>query len=467
MANICTVPDLVFSEMKFLQKNKNQTEPSPQQATSKKKRKKEHTHTKEGEISAFFATAQPELAEQNGKSRVKDNQQDNRAHNFKTVQHQGERPSVDEITVPIVELPDKASCLGFGSKRPYHESTSYTSWSESVRAPSATPGHSRVRPAVDNGPFCLANREGDPTTANEEDTTSHPPVPPLANKKTPSDFTERLRVSSVPTVHQRVSRSHSYPQHSSSPEQVNLVDRAKKHQSTGAASSPSSIPPFVPVYGFVEAERYASANVSKAVRSRTLSLSGTCMISSHRGLEKNDEESDVEMNPHASSSLGRVLQYCNDVFREGCRRNATQTDGLCSMRGSQQHATMSLYPSIQHIPTVRFSRAEVPSPRVSSFSGPSIYQQQAQRQQLLTEALGEGNGVPRNFFEEQSCTDEDGGMAYNDQGWDGFPEQYEIGGDEAGEYDVRNTYVAEDDGQQFVSENKGVRPGFWRPHRLY
>ncbi|USP77258.1 uncharacterized protein yc1106_04532 [Curvularia clavata] len=49
------LPDLVFSEMKFLQKHDEST-PPPQSEVPKKKREKDHTHTKDEEISSFFTS---------------------------------------------------------------------------------------------------------------------------------------------------------------------------------------------------------------------------------------------------------------------------------------------------------------------------------------------------------------------------------------------------------------------------
>lgn len=62
-ADTAIVPDLVFSEMKFLQKEKDQPESALPQSVPKKKRKKDHVNTKEDEISAFFTAVRPALAE--------------------------------------------------------------------------------------------------------------------------------------------------------------------------------------------------------------------------------------------------------------------------------------------------------------------------------------------------------------------------------------------------------------------
>ncbi|KAI4673273.1 uncharacterized protein J4E88_008885 [Alternaria novae-zelandiae] len=57
------LPDLVFSEMKFLQQHKDEPEPVPRSDASKKKRKKDNEQMKEGEISAFFTSARPALVD--------------------------------------------------------------------------------------------------------------------------------------------------------------------------------------------------------------------------------------------------------------------------------------------------------------------------------------------------------------------------------------------------------------------
>ncbi|KAF2132594.1 hypothetical protein P153DRAFT_284270 [Dothidotthia symphoricarpi CBS 119687] len=465
------LPDLVFSEMRFLQKNKDQTESTPPQVTSKKKRKKEHAPTKEAEISAFFACARPVLAEKSG------NTQPNEGHQNDGVSNSHcpvELLSVDETAVPTVELPDKASYLGFGSRGPHHESTSYMSWSESIRVSSVTPGRSRIRSAINDSQFHSANHEGHQPMTDGRDASLQRPAPPSINRQKPDDPGERFKVPSLPATHQRISRSHSYPQHTPLPQRVNLLDRAQRFQSTDNAASPPSMSPSVPVRGVVEAEQHMPASISEDVRSKATSFSGRKFVAAHQIHEKNVEQNDRDTGPRTSSSLGRVLQDCNNVCHGTHQATAPRRSYTAQMnishptRGSERRADTSPHPPIQRVPTVRFSGVEAHSPGVPNFSKPSIYEQQMQRQQLRLEHVVEGDGILQDVYDhEQIHTDEHDEVAYDDQIWDELADFYEYGGGEPVAYQEENTYAAEGGEQQRVPDNNVVKPGFWRPHRLY
>lgn len=132
-----SVPDLVFNEMKFLQRpTEHQDEPAEAEVprhASKDDRKRTHDE----EISAYFITNKVADAEHSevANKRQKKTEVNERGQSYR------QRDETGRKTSPV-ELPEKPF-LGFGSedaqpesKRTHHESSGYYSWSESA------PGHS-------------------------------------------------------------------------------------------------------------------------------------------------------------------------------------------------------------------------------------------------------------------------------------------------------------------------------------
>ncbi|KAF3046458.1 hypothetical protein E8E12_009641 [Didymella heteroderae] len=136
------LPDLVFSEMRFLRNNHGRNDHITQAPDAKKRQKKDHARTKEEDISAFFTTARPALAETDGNVQAK-----SECPTGASAAPKADRPRLmadpsraSEIAVPTVESESKASYLGFTGQGPRHESTSCFSWLESICAPTVTPG---------------------------------------------------------------------------------------------------------------------------------------------------------------------------------------------------------------------------------------------------------------------------------------------------------------------------------------
>ncbi|KAK5124155.1 hypothetical protein LTR85_001858 [Meristemomyces frigidus] len=130
------LPDLVFNEMKFLQKPKDHQDEQPKDGiehhTAKKDRKTQH----EEEISAYFAAQRPVTNQglRNDRRRQVAKPAQPQAHQA----HAGLREAERRVTDPPVELPEKPF-LGFGSKGahlesqdPHPTSHSYYIWSESA-----------------------------------------------------------------------------------------------------------------------------------------------------------------------------------------------------------------------------------------------------------------------------------------------------------------------------------------------
>ncbi|KAI4948730.1 hypothetical protein J4E86_008079 [Alternaria arbusti] len=96
------LPDLVFSEMKFLQQHKDEPEPVPRTEASKKKRKKDNEQMKEGEISAFFTSARPALVDKDTNTLPQ--------HPVpKAKRRRRDQSSADDTAIPTVEATGQAS----------------------------------------------------------------------------------------------------------------------------------------------------------------------------------------------------------------------------------------------------------------------------------------------------------------------------------------------------------------------
>lgn len=115
------VPDLVFSEMKFLQKPEISTKEEPDAKPKKKSRQKKRRQTSEKEISRYFDV---------GGTRPGDDEN-----------HKRHTPPLDtsavardlQPTSPVISDLVEKPFLGFGSRGTHPPTTSYYSWSESGR----------------------------------------------------------------------------------------------------------------------------------------------------------------------------------------------------------------------------------------------------------------------------------------------------------------------------------------------
>lgn len=143
-----TVPDLVFSEMKFLEKD-NPKVFEEREPKKKKIRRKDRSKAVQDVISAFFKDKRPPLIERDAnlqsktsKTKLKSIVTTENDENFA-----GKRP---ESIIEPAELTAKPY-LGFGSRGSRPLSTSYHSWSESVRGSSPVPVFLRPIKSIDVG----------------------------------------------------------------------------------------------------------------------------------------------------------------------------------------------------------------------------------------------------------------------------------------------------------------------------
>ncbi|KAF1836664.1 hypothetical protein BDW02DRAFT_211592 [Decorospora gaudefroyi] len=469
------LPDLVFSEMKFLQKHEDQRELIAQ-SVPKKKRRNNNTQIKEGEISTFFTSKGPALAEKHAKHIV-----DMRpGHNILDSQRRDPAHSPRDVAaVDTIETANNAPYLGFGGRGPRHDSTSYVSWSESIRGPSTTPARPRVEAAPHTEQRDSRHQGGKGARCDGEESSFKQPAPPSVTKQRMNDTAERFLVSSVAPTHNRVSRSQSYPQHTSSPRRPNLVDRSAKFHSTGTACSPSSMPPFAPAGPIRDSKQTQATSSTRDERCGTSPISGATALPNRPRHEPNSLHNEVDDDLPTSSDLGSVLRQCNDTFT-GRRRGGTlrpthseQKDTPYSTYLVRRQSNTDSYPTIRRMSTVRFAEPQYYESVLPNFAGPSIYEQQAQRQQLPLQAVFEGDTYRESYPMEQEYLDENDEMPYDAQGLETLsePEQpisYGLEGD-FGMYDAGGdvTAMVQGVGQNLKSENNVVAPGFWRPNKLY
>jgi hypothetical protein len=467
------VPDLVFSEMKFLQKQHQEQPELLSHPPTKKKLKKDHAQTKEGEISAFFTSVRPALAETNANTTVKHSRPDHDAV-VESQQRGRAHSSVNDAGVPTIKTANKASYLGFGSRSPWHDSNSYVSWSESIRGPSTTPARPHIEPAVSYHQPVLNSRRQYETNPDRDSAPFKRPAPPSPNKQNTEGTTEHFRVSSLAPSHNRVSRSQSHP-HTSSPRRLNLVDRSAKFQSTDTAGSPSSMPPFVPTHARAKVHHAQPASSSKGVRSRTTPILGLNALPDDQQHDSSSGYMEADDVLATSSGLGKVLQQCNDSFQERRqaatprRRYTEQIDPSHSTYTRRRQDRTNTHPTTQRVSTVRFAEPPYQEPMLPNFVGPSIYEQQAQRQQLPLQHPFQEDIDQDSYSLEQQYLEENEGPRF--KGWDweemaGEPMSYGLV-ENGGTYVAGNAFPADELVQDPRPENNVVAPGFWRPNKLY
>lgn len=139
--SVTQVPDLVFSEMRFLRRSsphadKGRTDSGP-------RRRKKAVQTEDEEISTFFSTKRMPLAEREGNARQSG------MHQPGTLSASSQDRAVSPVKVRderIIELPAKPY-LGFGSKGAKPLDTSKLSWSESICASLPEPLFNESSPA--------------------------------------------------------------------------------------------------------------------------------------------------------------------------------------------------------------------------------------------------------------------------------------------------------------------------------
>ncbi|KAF2855415.1 hypothetical protein T440DRAFT_385369 [Plenodomus tracheiphilus IPT5] len=474
---LSTVPDLVFSEMKFLQKHVEQSGSPRKPAVTTKKRKKDHAHSREGEISAYFTNVRPALAEkhQNApdrrRARVKETV-------LKPFQQEQEQRPVDDPAVHTIETHNKTLYLGFGNRGPRHESTSYVTWSESIRAHSTTPSRPLNRSSYHERQLSPHGRKTFSRSIDVGRASSIPCTQPSIYRFEGSHLTGRSKSSSTDPQSRLVSRSQSFPWRTLSPRRVDAIDRTAKLQ-TAKAGFWSSMPPFLSVHTELsDARARQLSDVGKATPKAThVPCTKQQSIIERRTASEEGYASNIMPSP--SSDLDGVIHQCNETFQQRSRRRPTtknhnysaRHEASRSARRAERQINLDLDLTAQQPPRVRFAGMELRSAALANFAGPGIYEQQAQEEQTPQSCSGEEVLGPHNLEGGYLDKDYDNntGMASEEQAWEGMPDTTFAYGHEvrAGIYGGEDEPETETCVQHVASGDSVVAAGFWRPNRLY
>jgi hypothetical protein len=457
--------------MKFLQKHKDKAEADPSPGSPRKKRKTDQAHSKEDEISAYFTSVRPALADQDLNIQT---QKPSHEKARRTNHSQPGPSSIVDKAVPTIEPADQTSYLGFGGRGPRCENGGYVSWSESVRIPSVAPAHLRIGAANSSGQ--LHSTHNGKATGNTDggEWLHSPPVPPITSKFLVNDRSERFQVLSLLPTNERLSRSHSLPQHTSSPRRINLVDRAASRRTLEHVASPSSMPPCVSTHSD-HRRPLRTSNIPES-RGHDLPVQPSNRTS-HQGisLDRETEPSALEdLGQQTSSSLGRILQECNTAFHErriaeALQPNAPEPSPHVPVRSNMRQAT-EVYPTIRSMPSVRFAGVEdIYHPTAPTVFGPSMYDQQEEQCGQADQLLWAEDPLPLTWAMQDEYFNEEEAFGYVAQDWDEEAEVADYGVESGPLVDETNVCQMDD---SIADKTHGrssavVKPNFWRPHKLY
>lgn len=478
-ADARTVPDLVFSEMRFLHQDHGRNENDAQGPDAKIKRKKDHARTKEGDISAFFTSVRSVPPDTTGNKltkggrRTTDTLATTTSRNDRDRERQ--RSAVLDTTNSTVELGTTASHLDLGNRQARCGSISSISWSESLRAPTTPPGRRDLPPAVHGDRLDPSNQEKE-ETQHVRHASAREHAQSMGCKLIGAVM-DQSRLSSVAPMQLGLSKSQSSPQHPSSPPWRRSVDRAAKCLSVEGAASRSSMPPTLRAHGFVESQGFALPGVPASVRSLvTLYTNESAVTADNRAREDSARRLVPHRSSLASSGLSEVLRRCSHTSQAQRQRTAPGTDEDAEMRYASglheitQQSRRGSYEGTAKIPTVRFPVPDTSLLQRPNFSGPSFYAQQRQRQHCPADFDIEGE-------HELQCPDILGqnssgksGLS-NQEHFEGLSEEPVLWGRMEGfdDDDVAGL-VSGVDGFDHVrgAGHVNVAPsGFWRPNKLY
>lgn len=384
--------------------------------------------------------------------------------------------AVHDGVVPTVESEGKASYLGFGSREPRHERASYFSWSESIRAPSAT---SRRRRSASS----LHRTHVQPSTLNSAEAAQdvHAPVrqraPSLVVREPATASLRPTRRSSVVPMPSGLSRSQSLPQPSSSPRKSNLVVRATHPQTSEGVTPSSSLPPVFRAQVGTAHEENVTNMASRSRQSIRTSHAGDNAASTHaqEALNVAGGVLSLERPRWLTGQLEFVQHYGNTS--QGGRRLASRRsldNGIAFIHGDRLQAhepRCGSHETSRQTPPVRFLAAETKSSALPNFSGPNIYVQQENRQHLPLDERGFEEDFDDIAASEYIGQDYIGDPHLWKQevaaGWPEEPSLYETMEDLDGDA-AQLGYVADGiEPVQGSGHTSVVTPGFWRPNRLY
>lgn len=467
------VPDLVFSEMKFLQRHEDQPEAAPTTRVSQKKRLEDQVYGKEGEISAFFTSVRPSLVANAEFNITKDGLQTCNPSQ-EACSYSRDKSSAIKAVLPSVEVQNKGPHRQKLGKRLYYRSTSYVSWSESIRAPSIVPADSRIQPVICAGVSGTINDGVGERIPEQEGTTRKPPgIQPLCGQAI-NDGSVRLRVLSTKMSHGGVSRSHSVPRQTSSPARMDLIDRTAEVRHTVRADSPSSMPASLPAVSNIKTPRIRAPDNREESRSNVAPVDDTTVIPSDCDMLHGKFDNKA-VGIEDSWDFKRFLKQCYSAHQQKTREAGSphayglQVDTAPTTKEEKWPFQTGSWCLSDRIPTIRCTEGGNSARTIPNFARARIYEQQAklQRNSVQPEVP---LGLIENFYQfEQFYIKEDDGGIYDGEAYEGDPLEpasQRLQG-ETGMFEAEEAYLAEDCVRQLGQGNELILSSFWRPNKLY
>lgn len=278
----------------------------------------------------------------------------------------------------------------------------------------------------------------------------------------------RFRNSSVAAAQSRISRSHSYPRHSSSPHKVNLVDRAAKFRSTEPVASPSTLPPVASTRAINDvSSRRAGYSATFRARETSPEPAQKFRRQSNGNAEvKRTFGGDIQQT---SSDLENVIWRCDYSYLEQeWAEEYTRTDHDANDM-TNRRPTLRAEGEARRRPTVRFIQSETRPPgEVLPYTGPSFYERQVDQQQAVLLNQEDFMAMEGSGLDVQGNVCAPDTEMYAGQDWVDEGELLYDDDDIVGEFDgVEEAHESDNRVQKLPSEDGVVARGFWRPNKLY
>lgn len=440
--------------MKFLQDSANRQDCAVKSSQANKKRKKDYAWTKEEDISAFFTSTRPTLADTHENTVPKSDHLSNSAATRRTAypERARETPGILGLALRTAESNGSASKPRTGSRRRNHDPISYFSWSGSTRAPSAAPAQLETPLIVPKKLFGFSRHKYADGQCSRR-ATADQQMPTCDRSGLATTVVDRAMVSSAI---RECSRLQSPPRCSYALQSLELRTRVADCCTAEIAALPQSIPPELNT-GIIAAEHLDSPVRRERFRRESHGSEATIAPRQHQRLvscESLQLPTSVNVVPQYHDHLSQAKSHWTRSFGAGATRararelaETARQPGRISYRGSAQ------------------------AYRPSNFSGPiSFYVQQEQQQQL-----------PLQYDLERDYDCQNADVAYADhvcesgtlerEDFDDVSERSALT-EQMEEIDFRPEelgHVADGIVEQAQKcEKTGVvGPSFWQPHRLY
>jgi hypothetical protein len=448
-----TVPDLVFSEMKFLRNDGGKNKSSKDVLDVQRRRKKDNPRTKEEDISAFFTSARSVLAD-------KDRDVKPRSECAATKTQRSERrraPSIQpEAIVLTTESGKRQSQLDSNASHPRQKSTSYISLSESVRASGSERQTGRKTEQV---------RRSDTPSQTKPDVRfkrhaalRQQHVPSSLVYELSIDNADLARAPPIVPVPTDLSDSQSLPGRSFSHRRMHFVDRAAGGDQVEEVVPLSSTSPVLGAV--VGTEKF---ELPRTKRSNKRPYMGRSKSTQEQGSTGAVSRLVSHESPRRSTSLGEVLQQCNNMESWEARPHTMNIQRF----NTDDEARDSPRRSAAQGPRGQAIAPDAHTWRWSNFLGPSFYEQQERRQRLPVPSDFQNDVQLMEFADDGYVFESDLlSQDCDDEMWDKPVScKMDVIGDEVGAGLDYDAYGVEDQMQTEHGELAGM--GFWRPNKLY